>query len=226
MLSLRFWIGIYVIIIGLLISIFYGANRYIAGKIVERVPVQLNQTLPAYVQVHYTDLKNEKCAFSFCLSAQNVAVTFPGSLSGQLVTLHFGKVKINRSVMGYYQVKSNGIMMQKYLDKTLPIQVRLSAQTDLKDITLTNLSLNQNQFQAQISGNINRKIQQINLTGKSIGLAQFASQFIPQNFRFLMNLALKNTEQNITITSDEKWVKLLNIPIMPKHIIFKQKSAQ
>ncbi len=217
--SLKFWLGVCVVIITLLLGISYGTHQYIAKEIVNRAPKQLNQILPDTIKVHYTDLKSENCITALCVSAQNVTVTFPDTL-GRFVLIQLGQVQLERTITGIYHVHSNGINTENTAIKTNPIQVKLTGSTDLNESTIKNLVLEQNQFNAQLSGTINKARQEINLEGDAVGLAQFIIQFVPQDFRFLVNLMLKDTKQEVTITSDNEWIRLLDLPIMPKKMIF------
>ncbi len=216
----KIWVSATVIIIGILLSISYAGHQYAAKKIINTLPGQLSRVFPSSVRIEYTDLKADTCLVSLCLSADNLRISFPISISGDLIHLNLGKIHLKRSITGIYYVdtsnQDNDSVKQNQID------IQLNGSTNLNEASIKNLTLKQNQFEARLSGTINKARQEIYLNGESVNLAQFVTQFIPRDFQFLVNLMLKNTRQDITITTDDDWIKLLNIPIMQKKVIFNQ----
>ncbi|MBR4931773.1 MAG: hypothetical protein IKZ02_01955 [Alphaproteobacteria bacterium] len=214
--SLKKWILIMSGISSLLLLISWGIHSFIGSLVVEQAPRQIQRFSSHYAHIKYTDLKSQNCFFSTCLSADNVSIqlkTIPP------VSLYLGRVQIEKSLGGNYKIQTQ-TDASKHPEN---IHLNLQIETDLNNWTVQQADFNQinSSFKGQLTGRVNIQDKKIELTGQGAGLSDFFKQFIPPNFRFISNMFLKNQLQNISVKTDDDWIKILNIPVVSKKLIFK-----
>lgn len=203
-----------VILMVLCIPAGYG---YISHQIVSQLPNKIKHILPPYIRLNYDNLKSENCLVNVCLSAQNVYVTLPTDKPNTFSVFELGTIRFESNLLGLYKVTTHPKTNQQ---SDTSIQITLSATGSSELIDVQNLFIRQNQFQATLSGTVSLTQQAIDLKGNAINLSDFSQQFIPENLRFLTSLLFKNTQQEITLTTDDEWIYFIKLPIIPKKLIF------
>ncbi len=193
-----------------------------AEKIISRFPTQIQRVLPSHIKLNYTDLKNDNCITALCLSAEDVTIILRNPVSGKDITLFLGSVQFERSLSGQYKATSNTESAQIDWQAQNMIGINLSGQTNLNDIEIDNLTVQQSPFNGQLSGQIKIKEQLIDIKGKSNGLANFVKQFVQNKFHFLIDMTLKSGEQDIQITTDDSHILFSDFPIVPKKLLFRK----
>jgi len=216
MFRLKKWILIVSGISSLFLLISWGIHSFIGSIVVEQVPRQIHRFSSRYAQINYTDLNTENCFFSTCLSADNVSIrlkTMPP------VSLYLGRVQIEKGLGGNYKIQTQ-TDASKHPEN---IHLNLQIDTDLNNWTVQQANFNQinSSFKGQLTGYINIQDKRIELTGQGAGLSDFFKQFIPPDFHFISKMFLKNQLQDISVKTDDDWIKILNIPVISKKIIFK-----
>ena len=206
-----------IIFIVFLLQIGYG---YVSHKIVEQFPKNVNRMLPPYIHLNYEKLKPDICFMAACVSAQNVSLTLPTETPNSFSVFEFGNVQFKSNLLGNYTLNTNPPTSTKLHH---PIQITISASGSFEKADIHNLIIRQNQFQATLTGTFSVKKQEIDLTGKAIYLTDFAQQFIPDNLQFLTSFLFKNNQQEITVSTDETWVYMMNLPILPKSMLFQKR---
>lgn len=220
MLRLKLPIIIGGIIVVVLLGLSYGVHRYAAQEIVNRIPSQIDRFFPPFMKLNYTHLKADHCILSLCLSAQDVTVSMPGNEPGKQVTFDLGDVSLERGLTGVYHVVTESKKRQNQLGTEMPIYVDFDATGTVNGGMVHQLSFQQNQFNAHLSGTVDRKTESIDLRGKADGLAQFMYQFVPSDLQFIVDFLLRGNSSEISITTDDEWVRFKDIRIVRKKRIF------
>lgn len=213
------------VIISFMICIFlgasYGIHTYVAQKIIHQIPSQINHVFPPFIRLNYTDLKAENCILSLCFSAQNVTVSLPGNQADKPIIFTFGTVRIERHITGFYRITAHTTKEESSTTKSsIPIQIDFEGTGTKNQGTVQELLFQQNQFQARLSGTVNISDQSIHLKGRTVGLAQFTDQFVPPDLQFIVHFLLQDKPQEITITTDDEWIRVMDIPLILKKDFF------
>lgn len=210
---MRFWLkltGIFLSVIGAVIFASWGIHTLIAHYVINEIPNQLKRISPTMAQISYDTLSSENCLFSVCLKAENVRIILPQS---QKTPLNLGTLTVQKNLLKSYHIQSNASHQSNRHQSDILID--LDATGTQYHWQIDKLNLAQKKFKAELSGSLDILGKAIKLQGKSYKLASFIKQFIPPDLGFMANLILSNNWQDIYIRSDENYIRIQDIPIIP-----------
>ncbi len=165
------------------------------------------------VFVTYTELEPQFCLFQVCLKAKNVSVRLPNTS----VVLCPVDLSLKKGLFGPYQITATA---QKAVSDCMQITGKIAGTPDFWHIQ--DFSFWQNGLGGILAGTVDMRGQEMKLEGQTQGLADLISSFIPQNFQFLAMLVFSNGAQKISVRTDENYIRIFDVPILPKSVIFHQ----
>lgn len=202
-----------------LIFIFSGLLHYgIASFVVSKNTKNLSWFQKHKISVVYDSVKPAFCFFHVCIKAKNVQIrTKSPSLTFCPVDL-----MVQKALFGNYQIKAVAAnpphQTASQADKCMRLLGQIEGSRDFWHVN--QLTVMQGNMGGTVSGDVDMIGESIKLEGETINLSDFAALFIPKDFRFLAMLAFSNGRQNISIRSDENYILIFDMPILPKSIIF------
>lgn len=232
---MKHWKGLLLFVFALTVvftGVSYIVNQKMAQKAVESMPVLAKKFLPPFVRLSYTHLETDTCVFSACLSAQNVTVQLPGNKRGESFVFNLGTVRLERDLIGHYVLSATplekGTETQNdtahtesaSTDFLNPIRISFHVEGTLQHTRLHDFYVAQNSFSATLDGIIDRKNQIVDLKGKTEGLSTFAKQFFPRDLHSVADFLFDDTPQDINVTTDDTWIRVLDFPLVSKSAFF------
>lgn len=210
---MRFWLKLTATLLavaGMVTVVSWGIHTLIAHWVIQEIPNHLKRISPAMAQVSYDTVSSENCLFKVCLKAENVQITIPQS---KQAPLYFGTLTVQKSIFSGYHIQTKTSSQNNVSPSA--IYVDLNTTGTLYHWQIEQLNLAQNQFKAELNGSLDVLGKALKLQGKSLKLATFVKQFIPPDLGFMANLILSNDWQDIFIRSDENYIRIQDIPVMP-----------
>ena len=210
---MRFWLkltGILLAVTGTVTFASLGIHTLIAHRVIQEIPNQIKRISPEMAQISYSSVFSENCLFKVCLRAENVQVIIPQS---KQTPLYFGTLSVQKSLLSGYYIQTNTSNQNHHSQSAILIDLNTTGTQYHWQIDKLNLT--QNKFKAELSGSLDVLGKALKLQGKSYKLATFIKQFIPSDLGFMANLILSNDWQDIFIRSDENYIRIQDIPIMP-----------
>ena len=210
---MRFWLkltGILLTVVATMTLVSWGIHTLIAHRVIQEIPNQLKRISPAMAQINYDGVLSENCLFKICLKAENVQIIIPQS---KQTPLYFGTLTVQKSLFSGYHIQTKTSSQNNVSPSA--IYVDLNTTGTLYHWQIEQLNLAQKQFKAELNGSVDVLGKALKLQGKSLKLATFVKQFIPPDLGFMANLILSNDWQDIFIRSDENYIRIQDIPVMP-----------
>ncbi len=183
----------------------------IAALIVSKADIGIEWAAKRKIFVTWLELKPQFCLFQVCLNAKNVQV----SVSHPPFRFCPVDLTVRKGLFGAYKIN-----VTAGDDSSDCLQVTGQASGTLDFWHIQELSFWQNGLGGVVNGTVDMLGQEIKLEGQTRGLADFVSLFIPKDFQFLATLVFSNGEQKISVRTDENYIRIFDVPILPKSVIF------